>query len=107
MDQTARNNWRGLQGMFLVTDPAEKRLGLPHGRFDVPLHFAERSFSAHNKLTDPFPEGGGMHAWMTGPQAPPNDATVGKRVLVNGRFAPYLRVSPGRFTRCGLNRPKS
>ncbi len=38
-----------------------------------------------------------MHAWMTGPQAPPNDATVGKRVLVNGRFAPYLKVSPGRY----------
>ena len=97
MDKTARNNWRGLQGMFLVTDPAEKKLGLPHGRFDVPLHFAERSFTADNRLTDPFPDGGGMHAWMTGPQAPPNDATVGKRVLVNGRFAPYLKVSPGRY----------
>ncbi len=97
MDKTARNNWRGLQGMFLVTDPAEKKLGLPHGRFDVPLHFAERSFTAANGLTDPFPDGGGMHAWMTGPQAPPNDATVGKRVLVNGRFAPYLKVSPGRY----------
>ena len=32
---------------------------------------------------------------MTGPQAPPEDATVGKRILVNGQFAPYLRVKPG------------
>jgi FtsP/CotA-like multicopper oxidase with cupredoxin domain len=38
-----------------------------------------------------------MHEWMTGPQAPPDDATVGKRILVNGQFAPYLRVRPGLY----------
>jgi FtsP/CotA-like multicopper oxidase with cupredoxin domain len=96
MDRTAENNWRGLQGMFLVTDEREKRLGLPHGAYDVPLHLTDRSFTADNQLTDPFP-GGGMHAWMTGPQAPPNDATVGKRILVNGQFAPYLEVKPGQY----------
>ena len=44
-----------------------------------------------NQLTDPFP-GPHMHDWLTGPQAPPDDATVGKRILVNGQFAPYLTV---------------
>jgi spore coat protein A, manganese oxidase len=34
---------------------------------------------------------------MTGPMAPPNDATVGDRILVNGRFAPYLNVSTHRY----------
>ena len=29
--------------------------------------------------------------------APPNDATVGKRILVNGQFAPYLRVEPALY----------
>jgi spore coat protein A, manganese oxidase len=96
MDRTARNNWRGLQGMFLVTDESEKRLGLPSGRYDLPLHFSDRSFTAGNQLTDPFPSPV-MHEWMTGPQAPPDDATVGKRILVNGQFAPYLRVKPGRY----------
>ena len=38
-----------------------------------------------------------MHAWMTGPHAPPNDATVGQRILVNGQFAPYLTVKPGLY----------
>ncbi len=96
MDRTARNNWRGLQGMFLVTDPREDALGLPSGPFDLPLHFSDRSFTADNQLTDPFPSAV-MHEWMTGPQAPPDDATVGKRILVNGTFAPYLRVKPGLY----------
>jgi FtsP/CotA-like multicopper oxidase with cupredoxin domain len=96
MDRTARNNWRGLQGMFLVTDRRERRLDLPRGRYDVPLHLSDRTFTADNQLTDPFP-GPHMHDWMTGPQAPPNDATVGKRILVNGQFAPYLTVKPGLY----------
>ena len=32
MDRTARNNWRGLQGMFIVTDPPRRDLRLPTGR---------------------------------------------------------------------------
>ena len=55
MDRTARNNWRGLQGMFLVTDEREERLDLPSGSYDVSLHFSDRSFTASNQLTDPFP----------------------------------------------------
>ena len=103
MHVTARNNWRGLQGMFLTTDPKEKRLGLPKGKYDVPLHFSDRTFTQNNQLVDPFPHQGGhaghagMHAWMTGPHAPPNDATVGQRILVNGQFAPYLTVKPGLY----------
>ncbi len=96
MGRTAKNNWRGLQGMFLVTDKRERRLGLPHGAYDVPLHLTDRSLTDDDALTDPFP-GPHMHDWMTGPQAPPNDATVGKRILVNGQFAPYLRVKPGLY----------
>ena len=38
-----------------------------------------------------------MHDWLTGAHAPPNDATVGKRILVNGQFAPYLTVRPGKY----------
>ena len=91
MGLTARNNWYGLQGMFLVTDPTERKLGLPRGAFDVPLHLTDRSLDDENQLTDTFP-GPHMHDWLTGAHAPPNDATVGKRILVNGQFAPYLTV---------------
>ena len=96
MGLTARNNWYGLQGMFLVTDPAERELGLPRGAYDVPLHLTDRSLDDENQLTDTFP-GPHMHDWLTGAHAPPNDATVGKRILVNGQFAPYLTVRPGKY----------
>ena len=69
MGLTARNNWYGLQGMFLVTDPAERELGLPRGAYDVPLHLTDRSLDDQNQLTDTFP-GPHMHDWMTGSSAP-------------------------------------
>ena len=59
MHVTARNNWRGLQGMFLTTDPEEKKLGLPKGAYDVPLHVSDRTFTQSNQLVDPFPDHGG------------------------------------------------
>ena len=46
MDRTARNNWRGLQGMFIVTDPPRPGLRLPTGDRDVPLMVSDRSFTS-------------------------------------------------------------
>ncbi len=100
MHVTARNNWRGLQGMFLITDPKEKRLGLPKGATTCPCTSPTGRFTAEQPAGRSVPGPGrlparghaGMHSWMTGPHAPPNDATVGKRILVNGQFAPYLTV---------------
>jgi FtsP/CotA-like multicopper oxidase with cupredoxin domain len=92
MDKTARSNWFGLQGMFLTTDPREARLGLPHGRYEIPLAITDRSFRADNRLTNPFKGMSGM-AGMGGP----GTETVGDHVLVNGRFAPYHRVRPGLY----------
>ena len=86
---TARNNWRGLQGMFLTTDPHDAKIGLPHGRYDIPLALTDRSFTKRNRLTNPFK----MHHGMSGPPM----GTVGEMVLVNGRFAPYQRVKPGLY----------
>jgi FtsP/CotA-like multicopper oxidase with cupredoxin domain len=102
MDRTARNNWRGLQGMFVIKDQSESRLRLPSGRREVPLMLSDRSFRSNNALTNPFARGArmvghhGAMAWV-GPHAPPDDATVGTHVLVNGRYAPYLPVSATRY----------
>ncbi|GAA1157166.1 multicopper oxidase domain-containing protein [Nocardioides aquiterrae] len=110
MDHTARNNWMGLQGMFIVDDPAEAKLRLPTGGRDVPLMISDRSFTRRNQLVPPHePDMRMDHRDMghrdmghhdmdmgtgyTGPHAPPNDATVGTQILVNGRFAPHLRTS--------------
>lgn len=104
MGRTGRNVWRGLAGMMVVRDPRERRLDLPRGRYDVPLMLSERSFSAdHTHLSSPR---GDLHGvgpdprmprrWI-GPDAPPNDATLGDYVLVNGRYAPYADVDAHRY----------
>ncbi|PKH41748.1 hypothetical protein CXG46_07680 [Nocardioides alpinus] len=104
MDRTSLNNWRGLQGMFIVDDPSEGDLRLPTGRRDVPLLIADRSFRYDNSLVEPqeptrVQSHGTGHEQMafTGPNAPPNDATVGTHVLANGRYAPYLNVKAVRY----------
>jgi FtsP/CotA-like multicopper oxidase with cupredoxin domain/plastocyanin len=93
MGTTTRNNWLGLQGMFLVNDGKSAKLGLPSGGYDVPLMVSERSFDANNQLVPVLPHG----MMMTGPMAPPDDSTVGDRILVNGRYAPYLDVDTHRY----------
>lgn len=98
MAVTARNNWRGLQGFFLVHSAREQALDLPSGKYDVPLMVADRQFTADNQLTDPFqgrmPV---MNGGITGPAAPPGDGTVGNRILVDGEFAPHLDVDQHRY----------
>jgi FtsP/CotA-like multicopper oxidase with cupredoxin domain/plastocyanin len=111
MGRTARNNWFGLQGMFLTTDPRDAKRGLPHGRYDLPLMFTDRSFTRTNHLRNPFrhssmPMSAGVPmprlaglAGMTAMAAtdPPTMPSVGTKVLVNGRYAPYKYVKPGRY----------
>lgn len=97
MNVTARNNWHGLQGFFLVHSKRERSLRLPSGQYDVPLMFADRKFTANNQLANPFKgRTRSMHG-MTGPAAPPGDGTVGNRILVDGEFAPHLDVAQHRY----------
>jgi spore coat protein A, manganese oxidase len=89
MNLTARNNWYGLQGMFLTTDPHDAEMGLPHGRYDIPLAVTDRSFDpTTNALTNP---------WASPPAGSPPPETIGDRVLVNGRWQPHLNVQPGLY----------
>jgi FtsP/CotA-like multicopper oxidase with cupredoxin domain len=104
MDRTTRNNWMGLQGMFIVDDPAQDRLDLPRGVRDLPLMLSDRSFTKRNQLTklhQPEMHHGepGDHGGMafTGPHAPPNDVSVGTRILVNGSLRPYVRTAAVRY----------
>jgi spore coat protein A len=100
MDVTGRNNWFGLQGMFITDDPAEAKLHLPTGRYDLPLMVADRSFDDAAQLTDPFPKASDAHtptSSLNGTYAPPGDATTGSRTLVNGVFQPFQRVATHRY----------
>jgi spore coat protein A len=88
MDVTSRNVWEGLQGMFLVDPaPSEPTFNLPSGKYDVPLMVSDRSFDKNNQLTHPFTASG----------MPRDEGTVGDKVLVDGRYAPYLNVATHRY----------
>jgi FtsP/CotA-like multicopper oxidase with cupredoxin domain/plastocyanin len=88
MMRTGRHVWHGQEGLFIVTDPAEAGFNLPSGpRYDVPLLISDRSFTSTNQLTNPFDS----------ESRPPNDVTVGNKVLVDGRFAPYLNVDTHKY----------
>jgi FtsP/CotA-like multicopper oxidase with cupredoxin domain len=87
MDETTRNNWNGLQGMFIVTSKSEDSLHLPSGKYDVPLMVSDRSFDNLNQLTEPFTKPS-----LLGANSPPGDATVGDSVLVNGTYRPHFDV---------------
>jgi spore coat protein A len=100
MDLTGRNNWYGLQGMVITDDPAEKRLGLPTGTYDLPLLVADRTFDQAGQLENPFPkptDPQSATSGINGRYAPPGDATTGSRTLVNGQFQPYAVVATHRY----------
>lgn len=76
------HTYKGLTGMYLISDKAEERLNLPSGKYDVPLVFADRLFNADRTVRMPTPAD-----------------HVGDVNLVNGRPTPVFEVEqrPYRF----------
>ena len=101
--RTSRNIWRGLAGMVILDDPAERSLPLPSGRYDVPLMIGDRSFDEANQLTDPFLKYDERTGPGQGPGVPPEDDVFGSRYLVNGVPEPYFVVEPRRYRLRVLN----
>lgn len=66
--------YKGLAGLFLVSDAEEAAAGLPSGEYDVPLVIQDRTFDAGNQLV--YLPGGMMDQMM---------GVLGDRILVNGR----------------------
>jgi FtsP/CotA-like multicopper oxidase with cupredoxin domain len=94
MGTTGRDNWYGLQGMFLIHSASQDRLHLPSGKRDVPLMVTDRSFDSLNQLTDPFAN---PSTGLLGANSPPGDATVGQDILVNGTYSPHFDVKAQRY----------
>ena len=87
LDHTGRNNWNGLNGMWISDDDLDAALPLPRGERDLPLMISDRSFDRHNQLTDPFEP----------PKHPPFDQTRGRYILVNGAVLPHHHVRACRY----------
>ena len=92
MDFTGPSVWRGLAGMFLVTDDAEEALPLPRGERDLPLLICDRAFDADGALRYPVRD----HA-APGARGDFLSGVFGDVVLVNGAPWPRLEVANVRY----------
>ncbi|GIF39115.1 spore coat protein A [Actinoplanes xinjiangensis] len=91
MDFTGPQVWRGLAGLFLVTDEVEDALPLPRDDRDLPLLICDRSFGADGSLTYPQRD-------MTRPGADGmfHAGIFGDVILVNGAPWPRAEVAAVR-----------
>ncbi len=88
------NQYAGLFGFFLVRDPGEDALGLPRGRYEVPLVVCDRLFLADGQLHYPSSKNDAS-PWVP--------EVYGDVALVNGRLFPYLEVEPRTYRLRVLN----
>jgi FtsP/CotA-like multicopper oxidase with cupredoxin domain len=80
--ETALHVYRGLAGLFLIDDEESARLPSRYGVDDIPIIIQDKMFKANGELHErmnltPF----GM---------------LGNRILVNGTYDPYLRITASR-----------
>ncbi|MFI1098270.1 multicopper oxidase family protein [Streptomyces sp. NPDC020917] len=86
MGMTSLNVYAGLAGLYVLRDPADERLGLPSGEFEVPLILQDRTFNSDGSLAYTMTE-------REGEDTP----------VVNGKAYPYLAVEPRRYRLRFLN----
>jgi spore coat protein A len=87
-----------LFGFFLLRDDAEDKLGLPSGKYEIPLAFADRLFAEDGSLY--YPDSGD-------PAAPWIPELYGDAMLVNGKLTPFLEVEPRPYRFRVLNAANS
>ncbi len=84
---TANNVYAGLAGLYLLRNPGfEQQLGLPAGKFEVPLVFQDRDIQTN---VPP--------ATLLSDLASPNAVPWHYLPVVNGLVAPYFEVEPRRY----------
>ena len=70
---TGAQVYKGLAGLFLVSDKEEKSIGLPDGEYDVPLVIQDRTFDRENQLI-----------YMSGHRMEQMTGFLGDSIFVNG-----------------------
>jgi spore coat protein A len=88
------NIYAGLFGLFLIRDAFEDGLGLPAGKFEIPLVLCDRLFDQEGQFlypVSPDPK----HLWVP--------EVFGDAVLVNGKISPYCEVEPRPYRLRVLN----
>jgi spore coat protein A len=82
------NIYAGLVGMLLVRDEAEDRLGLPSGKYEIPMTFYDRNFTRDGQLLYPVSPDA-EKPWVS--------EFLADAILVNGKIRPYLEVEPRMY----------
>jgi spore coat protein A len=82
------NIYAGMQGFFLIRDPREDALGLPSGKYEIPLMVTDRLFTTDGQLSYPVSE----HA-----DRPWVPEVFGNAILVNGKLLPWHTVEPRKY----------
>jgi spore coat protein A len=81
------NIFAGLMGWYLLRDEAEDNLGLPSGKYELPLLIYDRSFTPDGQLHYPNPPDEG--AWA--------EEFLGDAMVVNGKVQPYHEVEARKY----------
>ncbi|MCW2822130.1 MAG: bilirubin oxidase [Marmoricola sp.] len=79
---TSQNAYNGLAGMYILHDPHEQALGIPQGRYDVPLIIKDAMFAD---------DGGLVY------QDNSESGVYGDVVLMNGVPWPAMQVEPRKY----------
>lgn len=79
------NTYAGMMGMFILRDEREDGLGLPRGKYEVPLLICDRMLKTDGQLEYPVSEKQG-EIWTP--------EVFGNAILANGKLLPYLDVEP-------------
>jgi bilirubin oxidase len=79
---TAQNAYFGQAGFYILHDPAEDVLGLPSGKYDIPLGLSSKQYNSDGTLFDPINEIVSLY---------------GDVIHVNGQPWPYLTVEPRKY----------
>ncbi|KAH7076428.1 Cupredoxin [Paraphoma chrysanthemicola] len=79
---TAENAYFGQAGFYILTDPAENSLGLPKGKYDLPLALNAKQYNPDGTLFNPKDE---------------TTSLWGDVIHVNGQPWPYHEVEPRKY----------
>ncbi|HEY1805985.1 MAG TPA: multicopper oxidase domain-containing protein [Terracidiphilus sp.] len=79
------NTYAGMVGFCILRDRREDALGLPTGRYDIPLHICDRILRTDGQLDYPVSMKPG-EVWVP--------EVFGDSILANGKLLPYLDVEP-------------
>jgi len=79
------NTYAGMTGFCILHDTREDPLGLPAGRYDIPLLICDRTLRRDGQLDYPVSEKPG-EIWVP--------EVFGDAILANGKLLPYFAVEP-------------